>query len=105
MNAVPLSVTVTIVAMREKVSAAKPRVVVLDYGSGNLRSAERALARAGADVSVMLLGASGTGKELLAKGVHGIFVLGTTGEFYALDETEKQRVMAAGVDHDNTGVA
>jgi imidazole glycerol-phosphate synthase subunit HisH len=29
-----------------------PRVVVLDYGSGNLRSAERALARAGADVAV-----------------------------------------------------
>ena len=29
-----------------------PRVVVLDYGSGNLRSAERALARAGADVLV-----------------------------------------------------
>jgi glutamine amidotransferase len=29
-----------------------PRVVVLDYGSGNLRSAERALARVGADVSV-----------------------------------------------------
>jgi len=29
-----------------------PRVVVLDYGSGNLRSAERALARAGAGVSV-----------------------------------------------------
>ena len=28
------------------------RVVVLDYGSGNLRSAERALARAGAAVSV-----------------------------------------------------
>ena len=28
------------------------RVVVLDYGSGNLRSAERALARAGAGVSV-----------------------------------------------------
>lgn len=28
------------------------RVVVLDYGSGNLRSAERALARAGADVMV-----------------------------------------------------
>ena len=28
------------------------RVVVLDYGSGNLRSAERALARAGADVEV-----------------------------------------------------
>jgi len=29
-----------------------PGVVVLDYGSGNLRSAERALARAGADVVV-----------------------------------------------------
>ena len=29
-----------------------PRVVVLDYGSGNLRSAQRALARAGADVTV-----------------------------------------------------
>lgn len=29
-----------------------PRVVVLDHGSGNLRSAERALARVGADVTV-----------------------------------------------------
>jgi len=29
-----------------------PRVVVLDYGSGNLRSAERALVRAGAEVTV-----------------------------------------------------
>ena len=29
-----------------------PTVVVLDYGSGNLRSAERALAAAGADVTV-----------------------------------------------------
>lgn len=29
-----------------------PRVIVLDYGSGNLRSAERALARVGADVTV-----------------------------------------------------
>ncbi len=29
-----------------------PRVVVLDYGSGNLRSAQRALARTGADVTV-----------------------------------------------------
>jgi len=32
--------------------SARPSVVVLDYGSGNLRSAERALERAGADVSV-----------------------------------------------------
>jgi imidazole glycerol-phosphate synthase subunit HisH len=30
----------------------RPGVVVLDYGSGNLRSAQRALARAGADVVV-----------------------------------------------------
>jgi imidazole glycerol-phosphate synthase subunit HisH len=34
------------------VRARRPSVVVLDYGSGNLRSAERALARAGADVAV-----------------------------------------------------
>ena len=32
--------------------SSRPRVVVLDYGSGNLRSAERALARVGADVTV-----------------------------------------------------
>ncbi len=30
----------------------KPKVVLFDYGSGNLHSAERALARAGADVTV-----------------------------------------------------
>jgi glutamine amidotransferase len=30
-----------------------PRVAVIDYGSGNLRSAERALAKVGADVSVV----------------------------------------------------
>jgi imidazole glycerol-phosphate synthase subunit HisH len=34
------------------VSGPRPKVAVLDYGSGNLRSAERALARVGADVSV-----------------------------------------------------
>ena len=33
-------------------SSARPQVVVLDYGSGNLRSAQRALQRAGADVTV-----------------------------------------------------
>jgi 4-hydroxy-tetrahydrodipicolinate synthase len=32
-------------------------------------------------------------------GVHGIFVLGTTGEFYALDEKEKQTVAATAVAH------
>jgi 4-hydroxy-tetrahydrodipicolinate synthase len=37
----------------------------------------------------------------LAAGVHGVFVLGTTGEFYALDEAEKQRVVAAAVEHAN----
>ncbi len=33
-------------------TARRPTVVVYDYGSGNLRSAERALTRAGADVKV-----------------------------------------------------
>ncbi|HWC35147.1 MAG TPA: imidazole glycerol phosphate synthase subunit HisH [Mycobacteriales bacterium] len=32
--------------------SSKPSVVVIDHGSGNLRSAERALARVGADVTV-----------------------------------------------------
>src|SRR6476620_5568053 len=32
-------------------------------------------------------------------GVHGIFVLGTTGELYALDEREKQTVIATAVAH------
>ena len=36
---------------------------------------------------------------MLAKGVHGIFVLGTTGEFYALDDREKQAITAAAVAH------
>jgi imidazole glycerol-phosphate synthase subunit HisH len=34
------------------VSTSRPRVVVLDYGSGNLRSAQRALQRVGADAEV-----------------------------------------------------
>ena len=32
-------------------------------------------------------------------GVHGIFVLGTNSEFYALDDNEKQQVIATAVDH------
>jgi 4-hydroxy-tetrahydrodipicolinate synthase len=36
---------------------------------------------------------------MLARGVHGIFVLGTTGEFYALEEWEKQRVVADAMAH------
>jgi 4-hydroxy-tetrahydrodipicolinate synthase len=37
--------------------------------------------------------------RLIAGGVHGIFVLGTNSEFYALDEREKQQVVAATVAH------
>src|SRR5258708_5814701 len=33
----------------------------------------------------------------LEKGVYGIFVLGTTGEFYSLDDGEKQQVIAEAV--------
>jgi len=45
------------------------RVVVLDYGSGNLRSAERALERAGADVVV-------TADPALAREADGLVVPG-----------------------------
>jgi 4-hydroxy-tetrahydrodipicolinate synthase len=37
--------------------------------------------------------------RLLNGGVHGIFVLGTNSEFYALDEREKQEVIATAVAH------
>lgn len=37
--------------------------------------------------------------HLLNSGVHGIFVLGTNSEFYALDENEKQQVIATAVEH------
>jgi 4-hydroxy-tetrahydrodipicolinate synthase len=37
--------------------------------------------------------------HLIASGVHGIFVLGTNSEFYALDEREKQEVIATAVAH------
>ncbi|MBV9844566.1 MAG: imidazole glycerol phosphate synthase subunit HisH [Kutzneria sp.] len=46
-----------------------PRVVVLDYGSGNLRSAERALRRVGADVTV-------TADHHTALGADGLVVPG-----------------------------
>jgi 4-hydroxy-tetrahydrodipicolinate synthase len=36
---------------------------------------------------------------LLGHKVHGIFVLGTTGEFYALDEREKQAIIADSLAH------
>src|SRR5262249_27877389 len=35
--------------------------------------------------------------HLIASGVHGVFVLGTNSEFYALDEREKQEIIAAAV--------
>lgn len=37
--------------------------------------------------------------HLIANGVHGIFVLGTNSEFYAMDEREKQEVIATAVEH------
>jgi 4-hydroxy-tetrahydrodipicolinate synthase len=37
--------------------------------------------------------------HLIAQGVHGVFVLGTNSEFYALDEREKQEVVATAVQH------
>src|SRR5439155_13562661 len=37
--------------------------------------------------------------HLIASGVHGVFVLGTNSEFYALDEKEKQQVIATAVAH------
>src|SRR5260370_33351074 len=37
--------------------------------------------------------------QLIKQGVHGLFVLGTNSEFYALDEREKQEVIATAVAH------
>jgi 4-hydroxy-tetrahydrodipicolinate synthase len=42
--------------------------------------------------------------HLINSGVHGIFVLGTNSEFYALDEREKQEVIATAVAHVNKRV-
>src|SRR5271166_1171920 len=42
--------------------------------------------------------------HLIANGVHGVFVLGTNSEFYALDEREKQEVIATTVAHVNKRV-
>jgi glutamine amidotransferase len=48
----------------------QPSVVVLDYGSGNLRSAQRALARTGADVTVTAdLDAAANADGLVVPGV------------------------------------
>jgi 4-hydroxy-tetrahydrodipicolinate synthase len=37
--------------------------------------------------------------HLISSGVHGVFVLGTNSEFYALDEREKHAVIATAVEH------
>jgi 4-hydroxy-tetrahydrodipicolinate synthase len=37
--------------------------------------------------------------HLLREGVHAVFVLGTNSEFYALDEAEKQAIVATAVQH------
>src|SRR5436309_11818077 len=37
--------------------------------------------------------------HLIGQGIHGVFVLGTNSEFYALDEREKQEVIATAVEH------
>ena len=42
--------------------------------------------------------------HLIDAGVHGVFVLGTNSEFYALDEREKQEVIATAVAHVNKRV-
>jgi 4-hydroxy-tetrahydrodipicolinate synthase len=42
--------------------------------------------------------------HLIANGVHGIFVLGTNSEFYALDEREKQEIIVVAVAHVNRRV-
>jgi 4-hydroxy-tetrahydrodipicolinate synthase len=42
--------------------------------------------------------------RMIAAGVHGIFVLGTTGECCSLDEREKQEIIATAVSHVNKRV-
>src|SRR5262245_46382885 len=37
--------------------------------------------------------------QLIAAGVHGLFVLGTNGECYALEEAEKQELVATAMSH------
>jgi 4-hydroxy-tetrahydrodipicolinate synthase len=54
-----------------------------------------------ADESLDLPGLKKQIDFLISKGVHGIFVLGTTGEFYALEDAEKQAVMATAMAHVN----
>lgn len=72
-----------------------PSVVVLDYGSGNLRSAERALARAGAEVTVTAdLLAAAAADGLVVPGV-GAFAACMAGiEALGAGEVVRSRVAA-----------
>ena len=80
-------------------------VVVLDYGSGNLRSAERALARAGADVVVTSDGDAAMAADgLVVPGVGafaacmaGLIVLGQTLDTAELLALAMVSVASAGV--------
>jgi imidazole glycerol-phosphate synthase subunit HisH len=75
-------------------STVRPRVVVLDYGSGNLRSAERALAATGADVIV-------TDDLAVAENADGLVVPGV-GAYAAcmagIEEAKAAPVIAARVE-------
>jgi 4-hydroxy-tetrahydrodipicolinate synthase len=42
--------------------------------------------------------------HVISNGVHGVFVLGTNSEFYALDDKEKQQIVATAVEHVNRRV-
>jgi imidazole glycerol-phosphate synthase subunit HisH len=78
------------------VASRRPRVVVLDYGSGNLRSAQRALQRAGADVQVTADSGSALGADgLLVPGV-GAFAACMAGLMaVGGDQVIRKRVAAA----------
>ena len=52
-----------------------------------------------ADESIDLAGLNALIDFQLGQRVHGIFVLGTTGEFYSMSEAEKQAVIAGAVAH------
>ena len=65
-------------------SADKPRVVVLDYGSGNVHSAVKALERAGADVEL-------TGNRQRALEADGLLVPGVGAFAAVMDSLEASR--------------
>jgi glutamine amidotransferase len=72
------------------------RVVVLDYGSGNLRSAQRALARVGADVTVTADPAAARAADgLVVPGV-GAFAACIAGLLAVDGATLVRKVVAAG---------